>query len=50
MRYEMLVEDVIDALDASVFNGDLFFDDENREDLRSWMARWEQQLKEYDHE
>ena len=48
MRYEILVEDIIDTLDASVFNGDLFFNKENREDLRNWLSRWEQQLKEYD--
>jgi surfactin synthase thioesterase subunit len=48
MKYETLVEDIIDSLDASVFNGDLFFIQENREDLRNWMSRWEQQLKEYD--
>ena len=48
MKYEILVEDIIDSLDASVFNGDLFFNQENREDLRNWMSRWEKQLKEYD--
>ena len=48
MKYEILVEDVIDSLDASLFTGDLFLNSENREDLRNWMARWERQLKEYD--
>ncbi len=48
MKYEILVEDVIDSLDAALFTGDLFLNSENREDLRNWMARWEQQLKEYD--
>ena len=48
MKYEILVEDVIDSLDAALFTGDLFLNSENREDLRNWMARWEGQLKEYD--
>lgn len=48
MRYELLVEDVIDSLDAALFTGDLFLNSENREDLRNWIARWESQLKEYD--
>ena len=48
MRYSELVENEIDSIDASVFNGDLFLDKENREDFRNWLNRWQEHLKEYD--
>lgn len=48
MKYDTLVENEIDAIDASVFNGDLFMDEINRDDFRCWLNRWKNKLEEYE--
>jgi len=35
------LDDQLDAIDASVFSGDAFFDAENRKEFRRRMERWE---------
>ena len=45
-KYEKLMEDQIDDIDAAIFSGDTFMDTEVIADFRSMMARWEKQLKE----
>lgn len=42
------IDDPIDQLDAAVFSGDLFLDDERREAFRQIMARWERAMKSFD--
>lgn len=37
--------DLCDHLDAAIFVGCKFSDAENRKGLRSYMARWERELK-----
>lgn len=39
------IEALTDGLDAAVFGGDAFHDEEHRAYLRQMMARWEQELK-----
>ena len=48
MKYDLLVENEIDNIDAAVFTGDLFLNKLNREDFRCWLDRWDKQLLEYD--
>lgn len=45
--YEYL-EKQVDALDASLFSGDAFFDKMNRALFRKMIARWERELKRLD--
>ena len=42
------LEDQLDAIDASVFSGDEFFDAENRKEFRRLIERWEKELKSFD--
>jgi hypothetical protein len=48
MKYDALVENEIDAIDAAVFSGDLFMNEVNREDFRRWLNRWKDRLMEYE--
>lgn len=38
----------IDEIDAAIFSGDEFIDDENIKELRRLMSRWERGLKEHE--
>jgi len=44
--YEELIVGAIDEIDAALFNGDTFHDEEAIEDFRRFMERWERQLVE----
>jgi len=44
--YEELVDGAIDEIDAALFNGDTFHDEEAIEDFRRFMERWERRLVE----
>ena len=44
--YEKLVDGAIDEIDAALFSGDTFYDEEVIEDFRRIMERWERQLVE----
>lgn len=46
--YAKLEAGAIDEIDAAVFNGDMFFDQANREDFIRMMERWERQIKSYE--
>lgn len=43
--YQRLVDGPIDAIDASVFSGDVFHDKKNLAAFREILARWERELK-----
>jgi hypothetical protein len=45
-RYEQLAEQAIDEIDAALFSGDTFHDEEAIEDFRRIMERWERRLVE----
>jgi len=42
--YEELVDGAIDEIDAALFSGDTFHDEEAIEDFRRIMERWERRL------
>jgi len=42
------ITQALEELDAGVFSGDTFYDDEDRAHFRSMMARWERGLVEID--
>ena len=44
--YEELVDGAIDEIDAALFSGDTFHDEEAIEDFRHIMERWERRLVE----
>jgi hypothetical protein len=44
--YEELVDGAIDEIDAALFSGDTFHDEEAIEDFRRMMERWERRLVE----
>jgi hypothetical protein len=44
--YEELIVGAIDEIDAALFNGDTFHDEEAIEDFRRFMDRWERRLVE----
>ena len=44
--YEELVDGAIDEIDAALFSGDTFHDEEAIEDFRRIMERWERRLVE----
>lgn len=44
--YAKLVDGPIDEIDAALFSGDTFFDDDTIEDFRNMMYRWERRLVE----
>ena len=46
MHKEVL--EAIDSIDATLFIGDSFLDDDNREMLRQKLKRWEKQCKVFD--
>jgi hypothetical protein len=44
--YKELVDGAIDEIDAALFSGDTFHDEEAIEDFRRIMERWERRLVE----
>lgn len=42
------VEEACELIDAAMFSGDSFLDDGNRKELRDYLARWEQELTQWD--
>jgi hypothetical protein len=44
--YQKLVDGAIDEIDAALFSGDMFHDEEAIEDFILFMKRWERRLVE----
>ena len=42
------IEQALDEVDASIFTGDAFLDENHRIELRDVMYRWEMKLREFD--
>lgn len=40
------IQDACEDIDAAVFSGSAFLEKEERDALRKYIARWEQQMKE----
>lgn len=43
------VEQAIDEIDAAMFSGDTFYDDDNREVLKKYIARWSKEIDEIEY-
>lgn len=43
--YRRLDDEHIDAIDAAIFSGDMFFDTWNRAAFRQMLSRWDKGLK-----
>lgn len=39
------VENAIDEIDAAMFSGDTFHDDDNREELKKYIVRWNREIE-----
>lgn len=42
------IEKEVDSIDAAVFTGDIFLDDDERAEFRRYLERWEKELKVWD--
>ena len=42
------IENACDAIDAAIFVGDAFLDEEHRKGLIKYMERWQRELKSID--
>jgi hypothetical protein len=44
------LEDACEGIDASIFSGDLLYDDERREMLKEYIGRWTRTITEHETE
>jgi DNA repair exonuclease SbcCD nuclease subunit len=42
--YQRLEDDAIDSVDAAVFSGDIFHDEDNRKAFRKILERWTREM------
>jgi len=42
------IDNAFNEIDAAVFSGDDFIDDDNRDNFRKMMSRWEKELASFD--
>lgn len=42
--YKRLDDEHLDAVDAAVFSGDIFYDEENRKVFRKLLERWTREM------
>ena len=42
--YKRLDDEHLDAVDAAVFSGDIFHDEDNRREFRKLLERWTREL------
>jgi hypothetical protein len=42
--YKRLDDEYLDAIDAAVFSGDIFHDEDNRKEFRKLLERWTREM------
>ena len=42
--YKRLDDEHLDAVDAAVFSGDIFHDEDNRQEFRKLLERWTREM------